>query len=121
MFKRVLSVLAAIMMATLIGCGAKESESTQPESTRMEGLFLNVSSGAMIVIDNCPCTLGGDESLYEEFTDGDVVAIYFDGMIAESYPGQINSVYNAELVSDGEITDIDEDILASLRELGYIE
>ncbi len=119
MTKRVLSVLAAMMMAALAGCGEDYKE---PEMKRTEGLFLNASSGAMLIIDgNGPCTLGGDESMYEGFTDGDVVAIYFDGLIAESYPGQIHKVYDAELVSDGEITDIDKDTLASLREMGHIE
>ncbi len=121
MLKRTLSVLAAVTMAALAGCGDEIGFKTEPEMARKEGLFLNAKSGAMIVIDNGPCTLGGEDSLYEGFTDGDVVAIYFDGFILETYPGQINSVYKAELVSDGEITDIDQDTLTSLRELGHIE
>lgn len=41
-----------------------------------------------------------DESIIGRFTEGTVVLVHYDGYIAESYPAQINNVYNISPVSD---------------------
>jgi hypothetical protein len=119
-----LVLAAAIAAASFTACAADSDKEpdTQPETAMTEGRFLWGKSGTpMIVIDSTgPCTIStDDDSMFEEFTDGDLISLEFDGMIAESYPGQIHNVYDADLLEEGDITDIDKNTLDSLIEMGH--
>lgn len=118
----------------LCGCGSAESESTAAETSEQavtsetetvfsKGRFLSCKGGRYIVIleDHGACTINLDNETAEKFTDGDIIQIEYDGDIAESYPAQITSVQGAELIEDGELSDIDESVLADLREMGWID
>ena len=118
----------------LCGCGSSESESTAADTADStvasesgavfsEGRFLRCKGSSYMIImeDYDPCTINLDEETAEKFTDGDLIQIEYEGSIAESYPAQITNVYGAELMEDGELSDIDESILADLREMGFIE
>ncbi len=113
------AALAALMAMPFAGCRGDDSSVT--ENFFVEGRFLQGSSSPMIVIDSTgPCTIStSDETMFAEFTDGDLIKLEFDGMIAESYPGQIHNVYGAELVEEGDIMDIDQSTLDSLIEMGH--
>ena len=118
----------------LCGCGSSESESTAADTADStvasesgavfsEGRFLRCKGSSYMIImeDYGPCTINLDEETAEKFTDGDLIQLEYDGSIAESYPAQISSVSGAELIEDGELTDIDESVLANLREMGWID
>lgn len=125
MKKGISLVLAAAMAAasfTACGTDSEGEPDTQPETAMTEGRFLWGKSGTpMIVIDSTgPCTIStDDDAMFSEFTDGDLISLEFDGMIAESYPGQIHNVYDADLLEEGDITDIDKNTLDSLIEMGH--
>lgn len=130
MRKGFLYALAACTAIALTACGTGSNNEwdtlpdTEPETFMTEGRFLWSGSGnPMIVIDNTgPCTIStDDDTMFAEFTDGDLIKLEYDGGIAESYPGQIHHVYSAYLIEDGDITDIDQSVLDSLIEMGHIE
>lgn len=126
MKKGFIYALAACTALTLAACGSSTDTGmdTLPDTSMIEGRFLWGSTGRpMIVIDRTgPCTIStDDDTMFAEFTDGDLIKLEYDGRIAESYPGQIHHVYGASLVEDGEITDIDQSVLDSLTEMGHIE
>lgn len=126
MRKGFLYALAACTAIALTACGTGSNNEwdTVPDTFMAEGRFLWGKSGnPMIVIDNTgPCTIStDDDAMFAEFTDGDLIALEYDGGIAESYPGQIHHVYGASLIEDGDIADIDQSVLDSLIEMGHIE
>lgn len=55
---------------------------------------------------DCSVSLDGEnkDSLYSPISVGDVVTVYFDGNIAESYPLQINTVYAITLTEPADRT-----------------
>lgn len=75
----------------------------------------------MVIIDNSPVALSDktDGKMFENLTDGDKILVFHDG-IQESYPAGTRAYFCLK-VSDGEITDIQPDILTSLDELGWID
>lgn len=122
--KKFISTLILCTGIILSGCTANDNSSSENDKYYAEGRFLHGANDEMlIIIDNSgPCTMGVDESnMFAEFTDGDLIEIEYDGTIAETYPGQINSVYSAKLIKDGERSDIDNDILEGLASMGWIE
>ena len=115
------AVISALMSMSLTGCGGDDPSAT--ENAFVEGRFIQGTNSPMIVIDRTgPCTIStDDDAMFAEFTDGDLIKLEYDGTIAESYPGQISKVYGAELVEDGDITDIDQNTLDSLIEMGHYD
>lgn len=121
--KRFMSILILCTGIILSGC-TKNNNSSSEDRVYAEGLFLRSTNDvALIIIDNTgPCTMRTDEDdMFTEFTDGDVIKIEYDGTIAETYPAQIDYVYSAELIKEGERSDIDNDILEELTAMGWIE
>lgn len=61
-----------------------------------------------------------DETVsFENFEDGDAIRVYID-YILETWPGQ-TTVYAMEKAEDAEIPDISPELMAELREMGWIE
>lgn len=121
--KKFISALILCTGIILSGCKANNASSAE-DRVYTEGLFLrSTNDDAIIIIDGTgPCTMQTDEDdMFAEFTDGDVIKIEYDGTIAETYPGQIDHVYSAELIKDGERSDIDSNILEELISMGWIE
>lgn len=56
---------------------------------------------------------------FAEFENGDRIKILVE-MIAETYPGQA-TVYAVELIEKGSYDDLDGDVMAQLREMGWVE
>ena len=56
---------------------------------------------------------------FAEFENGDRIKILVE-MIAETYPGQA-TVYAVELIKKGSYDDLDGDVLAQLKDMGWVE
>lgn len=89
----------------------------------LTGYFLNSKSGTpLIIVDNSPIAMSNrsiDEAMFEDFSDGDVIKIWYDN-IMESYPGQTN-VYYAEAIEGGKFEEINEDVIKSLQDMGWLD
>ncbi len=117
MIRQFMIICALLPAAVFTACA-----DTEPEYVEIEGQFLRSAHGqAMLIYDSGPASLSADDTLFTEFTDGDTIRIRFDGMIMESYPAQIANITGAELVEDGTFEDLPEDVIASLREMGWLE
>lgn len=106
-------------VALLSGCGASEPSVVYETA---EGRFLRADTGTeMILLDSGAATMAAeeDDGLFDEFTDGDRIRIYFTGGIAESYPMQIHHIHKAELLEEGAWEDLPQDELESLTQLGW--
>ncbi len=123
MKKNIFSFIAAVIVfASLAGCS--NNDDLTSEVVSVEGRFLMGKTGApMIVIESSgPCTISSnDDTMFSEFTNGDLIELKYNGIIATTYPGQIHHVYDATLIEDGDISDIDESTLEALKEMGHIE
>lgn len=75
----------------------------------------------MVVLDDrSPYVMSSDkDNLFKGLESGDEILV-LHGFFLESYPGK-TSAYAVFKLSNGEITDISEDVLKQLRELGWIE
>lgn len=124
---RYIKVLAAIALAaSLAGC-AKISDSdainSRPDTGVSEGYFMPCTNGAYLIVSG---NLGaatltpakGVDIDFGDYTTGDKIRITH-GVILESYPAQTD-LYSIEKLSDGELSNIPADILASLKELGWL-
>lgn len=120
--KRFIPVLCFAMLFS--GCG-KNDESSANQTNFIEGRFLQSKTDtALIIIENYgPCTMySDDEEMFSGLTDGDLIEIEFDGDFAETYPVQITGkIYSVKLKDDGEITDIDPDIIENLKSMDWLE
>ncbi len=84
------------------------------------GRVLSANNSMMLVLDNSPIQMScrkDDNKMFAKLTDGDKVLVLHDG-IAESYPGK-TGVYAVFKLEDGSITDIPDDVLTQLIELGW--
>lgn len=85
-----------------------------------EGRILQSGSSTMLILDNSPIVMSNrtkNGNLFSKLTDGDKVLVFHDG-IAETYPGR-TGVYAVIKLSDGSISDIPNDVLTALTELGW--
>ncbi len=106
---------------------AYECPSGYPDGTNcVKGYFLEGKTGTpLIIVDDSPIVMSQhpdiqtEKAMFDDFTDGDLIHIYCDA-IMESYPGQTN-VYGVMFLEDGDIENINEDVLKSLEEMGWIE
>lgn len=103
--------------------GDVPTESGIPEDVfYTEGRFLmSKSDTPMIVTSSGPCTISTSISSLslESLTDGDLIRV-LSGPVLETYPGRM-AIYSIEKLSDGEMSDIDPHIIASLTEMGWLE
>lgn len=86
-----------------------------------QGLYLSANDNTPMMIQmNSPIKLNNltnNENLFDNFSDGDEILVIHDG-IQESYPGA-TGVYAVFKLGDGDLSDIPENVLASLSELGW--
>ena len=74
----------------------------------------------LIVMDNSPVAMhqrSGKESIFPDLDTGDKIFIVHDG-VNETYPGK-TGLYFVFKLSDGDISDVPEDVIAQLQELGW--
>ena len=86
-----------------------------------QGLYLSANDNTPMMIQmNSPIKLNNltnNENLFDKLSDGDEILVIHDG-IQESYPGA-TGVYAVFKLTDGELSDIPENVLVSLSELGW--
>lgn len=86
------------------------------------GRYLLADNGShMIIMDSSPIALSdkSEGKMFENLTNGDKILVFHNG-IDESYPGSTRA-YMCFKIGEGEITDIPENVLTSLDELGWIQ
>ena len=91
-------------------------------TTLTEGYSLKCENGSYMIIDErgSPIRYSFDKALgsdVEKLTDGDRILIISD-LINESYPGSTSARFILKL-EDGKLSDIPEETLRSLSELGW--
>lgn len=86
----------------------------------ISGEYLKSKNGHLIISETGPIELRtGDESIFDDLTDGDVIEVACQ-YVEESYPGGTD-VIELWKRADGEYVDIDTDVLLMLAELGWVD
>lgn len=119
MKKRILIPICIVLALILLtgGCLVYMSAKSLDFSV---GRVLSANNSMMLVLDNSPIQMScrkDDNKMFAKLTDGDKVLVLHDG-IAESYPGK-TGVYGILKLEDGSISDIPDDVLTALTELGW--
>ncbi len=87
------------------------------------GRCLLAENGSYMLIDeNSPIVMSdrsSDKDMFFGLSTGDKILVVHDG-IAESYPGQTGAYFCLRL-SKGDISDIPEEVITSLKDLGWID
>lgn len=97
-------LLAVLFLLGLGGCGAESMNDIIAEKPSVTGYVEEVCDTSVLIglkqqegyQDGTLCWVSLDvqnPDSMTHFSVGDEVVVYFDGMIAESYPLQINTVY----------------------------
>lgn len=114
MKKKILIAVSVIVCVIAIGLFILAGKSISPSV----GLYLQTDNGNMLILDNSPISMSGNDDMFEKYESGDKILVLHDGIL-ESYPGQTRAYFVMKL-ADGEITDIPETVLISLSELGWM-
>lgn len=105
------------------GAAAREEYEPSEELTVSEGYILPCENGSYLFINDAmgPVVLNpenNDNSVFENLSAGDSVRVTH-GLILTIYPGQ-TTLFSIEKLSEGELSDIPEDTLKQLEELGWL-
>lgn len=87
-----------------------------------EGLYLRTDSGSdMVIMGSSPIVMSNRRGNidFSKLTSGDKILLLHDGIQA-SYPGGTGA-YLCIKLKDGEFTDIPEDVIVSLTEMGWMK
>ena len=114
MKKKILIAVSVIVCVVAIGLFILAGKSISPSV----GLYLQTDNGNMLILDNSPISISGNDDMFEKYESGDKILVLHDGIL-ESYPGQTRAYFVMKL-ADGEMSDIPENVLVSLNELGWI-
>lgn len=116
--KLIVFLVAFILMQS--GCKEKKPIIT--------GYCLSIENGSYMIIategypSGFPVTMDNkseNKALFENLRTGDKIKVTYDGIIQESYPGQM-AVYSCEIIEKGIIENISQDIFDQLTEMGWI-
>lgn len=129
--------LAVLTILVLCSCGGnKEAKSDGTDNvtddtnayadiengTVSEGLFLRAEGKAMVIIDGCPTEMVNkteNTDLFSSFLSGDLITVVHTE-VRELYPASTD-VYEATLKERGSFDDIPEEIIHSLRTMGWTQ
>ncbi len=118
MKKRWLAVVILAVLATVLYVGA--SESRKEEEVKMTAMYLILGEDHFLFVDTKTDTPfyapipeelldeNGEEMEEEELENGDILEIYGNGIMLESYPGQYPGVTKMQRVGKGEEAQIQE-------------
>ena len=114
------AILIFIIFALIVG--GYVTIITLNSTTMIEGYSLKCENGSYMIIEETgsPIHYSYNKTVginVENLTDGDRILIISD-LINESYPGSTSAYFIFKL-EDGDISDIPEDTLESLSELGW--
>lgn len=115
------ALLAAVSLVLIIALGFFAVTALN-STTVIEGYSLKCENGSYMIINErgSPIRYSFNKAIgtdVEKLTDGDRILIISD-LINESYPGSTSARFILKL-DDGDISDIPEETLLSLSELGW--
>lgn len=117
--KKTIFRIALILLAVVLTAAAVLVFVGMRQGIRFsEARYIETAHGHMLLIDGSPISMSGKDSLFKNLTTGDRVLVAH-GLIAESYPGQAEA-YLCIKLKDGVEQNIDENVIASLGELGWL-
>ncbi len=118
----VLTVLTVLTFLASCNHALPDDGITPDDRVSTEGRVVANGSSYLIVEEDGPISMenAGDADIFKGLTTGDLIRITRDAEVRESYPGQVR-VYSCEKLSDGEVSDISDDVAASLIELGWMK
>ena len=115
--KRITAVLCplVIILLALVGCAPRSMNHIIANEPSITGVVQEVHDTRILIhieTEGYPagadCSVSLDvenkDGLYSPISVGDVVTVYFDGSIVESYPLQINTVYTITLTEPADRT-----------------
>lgn len=111
MKKLIAALLTVLCLTALTGCEDKNStEYLLDHAATLVGTVEEVYENDILIrsVDGEPYSVSLNVSYKESeraFTVGDIVTVYFDGIVAESYPMQIHTVYAISLNDIAEPTE----------------
>ena len=112
----VLSIGILLIILTAVGCKKDQKET-------ITGYYLETENGSHLIIseESGPIVMSNqskNDSLFDNLQTGDKIKITYDA-INESYPGQTGA-YSCTLIEEGTISNIPEETLTTLSEMGWI-
>ena len=104
-----------IILLALVGCAPRSMNYIIANEPSITGVVQEVHDTYILIYietegypTGADCSMSLDvenkDGLYSPISVGDVVTVYFDGNIAESYPLQINTVYAITLTEPADRT-----------------
>ena len=92
-----LTVLVLVCLLILAGCGNRTMNDIIANEPSITGIVKDTGEKAILIENEqgeywVSLNVENQDSM-TSFRIGDEVVVYFDGMVAESYPMQINTVY----------------------------
>ena len=111
MKKLIALVLALVCILTLAGCDRKSMNYIIQNEPSITGIVREADESAILIENDdgeywVSLNVENKDSM-THFTIGDEVVVYFDGLIAESSPMQINRVYAITLRTPADRTEND--------------
>lgn len=117
-------ICATCVFTLLTFCGCEETEAEKNDSSFMtvEGWCISCENDSYMIVDenNSPIVMSndtGDPQAFSQLGTGDIIKIQCE-YVEETYPAKTD-VLKLELVSQGEASDVPEEIVQSLKELGW--
>ena len=90
--KKVIYLLVLCMVLGMAGCGTNQ-ENKEPVSGNVSVETENKENDDVVQNEQIADTGSSAENLAEDVQVGDIVTIWFNGMIQETYPAQLGVVY----------------------------
>ncbi len=121
MKKKILIFLCVILSILILFSAVSVFVINRYSLSVSQGLYLSAENNAHMLIQmNSPIKMNNltdNEKLFEALSDGDEILVIHNG-VQESYPGS-TGVYTVFKLGDGELSDISQNVLAALSELGW--
>ena len=104
-------LLVLVCLLALAGCDHRSMNYIIANEPNITGLVKDTGENAILIENEngeywVSLNVQNKDSM-THFTIGDEVVVYFDGMVAESYPMQINNVYAITLKTPSDRTEND--------------
>ena len=114
--KRMIFLIIGILFL-LNGCNLKE----EYQLNLTHGRLLLCNNGSYILIADKSAIVLDVDGLKEVngYSDGDLIEVWHD-TVQTTYPGRTKA-YKIELIEDGNMTDVDENVVRQLCDLGWID
>ena len=113
MKKLIAFMLVLVCVLMLAGCGNRTMNDIIANEPNITGIVKDTAEKAILIENEngeywVSLDVENKDSM-THFSIGDEVVVYFDGMVAESYPMQINTVYAITLKTPADRTENEKD------------